>query len=122
MWGLFRSPEREARRLVRDARAVVEMAAAALPAPTTRAIASMAREHRDRALATVEAEPARREVLIGELRTRHREARRRRDDVELTAYTLVIIYLESLPLGARAADARATVDEFIASVENGLDA
>ncbi|MDH3411338.1 MAG: hypothetical protein OEM98_02515 [Gammaproteobacteria bacterium] len=50
---------------------------------------------------------------LDHFRRLHREARRRNAHTELTAYTLVIIYLRAQILGPACAPARAAIDAFL---------
>ena len=94
---LLDNPDREARRLNRDAPAIIESATRSFPSQRVRDIALATLEH------------------LGEAHehlSNHGEARRRMDQVALTAYTLVIIHLRAEALDDRAAPALEAIDAF----------
>ena len=109
---LLDSPEREARRLNRDAPAIIDSATKSFPVDRVRDIALMTIEHLDEAKAHLENHTESREQVLYRFRQLHGEARRRMDQVGLTAYTLVIISLRAEPLGELAAPARDAVEAF----------
>ncbi len=106
------APRRRARRLERDARTVVEMAAQTYRAPSTREIASRAAE----AIAgtdAVGADPDARERWHQRLRALHSEARRSQDQIGLSALTLAIIDLQARALGEDGRGAREVIGTFL---------
>ena len=105
--------KRAARRLDRDAAAIIETARAATSSSKMRATALRIRDDLEAAHARGGSDPSRYAPLVGHFRTQHREARRRRDDEALTALTLVIIYLRAETIGACAQPARERIDEFV---------
>lgn len=114
LWG----KAREARQLNRDAPVIIESARKDYPSEVVRGIALLVGEQLADARTVLEVNPARRRELIGRVQTKHREARRRIQQAELTAYTLAIIYLRAEPLGAAAAPARTAIDAFVAEWEH----
>lgn len=107
-------PAAEARRLGRDVHSILEatrlgqrQAVQARMALDTRE--ALAESHRRGG-----ADAQRYGPIIEHFRMRHREARGARDEVALTACTLVIIYLRAEQLGDAAAPARAAIDAFVA--------
>ena len=109
---LFDSPEREARRLNRDAPAIIDSAIRSFPIDRVRETAVMTLEQLGEAREHLENHTESREQVLYRFRQLHGEARRRMDQVGLTAYTLVIIYLRAEPLGDIAAPAREAIDAF----------
>ena len=105
--------QREARRLDRDAAAIIETAKSASESSRVRETVRRIRDDLEVAHERGGHDPLRYGPLLHHFRTQHREARRRRDDVALTALTLVIIYLRAETLGAGADSARNRIDEFI---------
>ena len=109
MWWF--DPRREAGRLARDAAAVIEAARAVSSSERMRDLALRTRDAIEIAHERGGGDPSRYAPLVDHFKTRHREARRRRDDAALTALTLIIIYLRAERLGADAA--RDRIDTFI---------
>ena len=106
-------PQREAGRLTRDARAIVEGAKAVSSTSKIREVALRVRDELEVAHARGGGDPSRYAPLVHHFRVQHREARRRCDDTALTALTLVIIYLRAETIGADAKAARDHIDAFI---------
>lgn len=111
---------REAARLDRDARTIIETARAVSRSERLRDIAIQVGNALRTAHARGGGDPARYAPLIDHFRTQHREARRRRDDGALTALTLVIIYLRAEKIGPDADPARASIDSFVSEWEHVL--
>lgn len=109
---LFYNPQREARRLNRDASAIIDSAIKSFPIEKVRDIALMTREHLGEAREHLEKHSEGRDQALYRFRQLHREARRRMDQVSLTAFTLVIIHLRAEPLGDSAQPALDAIDEF----------
>lgn len=109
---LFNNPDREATRLNRDAAAIIESARKSFPADRLREIALMTLDHLGEAREHLEKNRQSREQVLYRFKQLHGEARRRMDQVGLTAYTLVIISLRAAALGDMAAPAMAAIDEF----------
>ena len=105
----------EARQLNRDARAIVNAARAGYRPETQREMSVLT----GTTLATAHErggdDPAKYQPLINHFKMMHRDAKHARNQTQLTAYTLIIIYLRSEQMGDLAADARREVDEFIAA-------
>jgi len=109
---LFHNPKREAKRLNRDAATIIDSATRSFPIERVRDIAVMTLEHLSEADEHLQAHTEGREQVLYRFQSLHREARRRMDQVALTAYTLVIIRLRAQALGALCAPALAAIDEF----------
>lgn len=109
---LFDNPDREAKRLNRDAPVIIDSATRSLPVDRVRDVAVMTLEHLDEARPHLEAHADSREQVLYRFRQLHKEARRRMDQVALTAYTLIIIRLRAEALGERCAPALQAIDEF----------
>ena len=113
---------REAARLNRDARTIIETARAVSRSERLRDVAIQVGNALRTAHARGGGDPSRYAPLIDHFRTQHREARRRRDDGALTALTLVIIYLRAERIGPDAEPARASIDSFVSEWEHVLTA
>ena len=109
---LFANPEREAKRLNRDAVAIIDSAPKSMAALRVREIALMTLEHVNEAHTHIDEHGGGRDQVLYRFRQLHGEARRRMDQVGLTAYTLVIIHLRASALGELAQPALKTIDEF----------
>ena len=106
-------PQREARRLDRDAATIIEAAQSLPSSSKTRETALRISDELEVAHARGGDDPSRYTRLVEHFRNQHREARRRRDDAALTALTLVIIYLRAEMVGADADSARHRIDAFV---------
>lgn len=109
---LFDNPQRDARRLNRDAPAIIDSAAKSLAADRLREIALMTLEHLDETRKHLEEHGRSGDQVLYRYRQLHGESRRRMDQVGLTAYSLIIIHLRATALGAIAEPAREAIDEF----------
>jgi hypothetical protein len=110
---LFDSTAREIKRLNKDAPNIVEYARQCFRVETVRAIADTTRQHLERAHAHY---PGNREgwkQAVIDYERMHREARSGRDDVALTAFTLVLIYIRAEVQGEACRAARDAIDAFI---------
>lgn len=107
------SPEREARRLNRDAPAIVEQTTLGYPVARVRDVASATAEHLGRSREHLAEHPGARDDVLARFREIHRDARRRNDQVALTAITLAIIALRAEALGETARPAAAAVEAFV---------
>ena len=97
MFNLFGN-ERKAKRLKKDALTVIRSDEAAYPSPHLKSCATMVAEY----LAAILSVSAKTKAGPGSpiwLKEQHRDARRRRDQIQLTAATLSIIYLRARELG-----------------------
>ena len=123
---LFDNPEREAKRLNRDAPAIIDSATRSFPVDRVRDIAVMTLEHLGEVRDHLEAHAESREQVLYRFRQLHREARRRMDQVALTAYTLVIIHLRAEAIGSLCDPALEAIDTFTGqwahAVEDGPQA
>jgi hypothetical protein len=109
---LLDNPQREARRLNRDAPAIIESATRSMPVGRVREIALMTLEHVNASREHLDQHTQSREQMLYRFRQLHGDAKRRMDQVGLTAYTLVIIQLRAAALGEIAAPARQAIEEF----------
>lgn len=109
---LFDNPQREAKRLNRDAPAIIHSATESLPVGRVRAIALMTLEHVTDAREHLDKHTQSRDQMLYRFRQLHGDARRRMDQVGLTAYTLIIIQLRASALGEIAAPAVEAIEEF----------
>lgn len=109
---LLDNPDREARRLNRDAPAIIESATRSFPSRRVRDIALATLEHLGEAHEHLSNHSESRDQVLYRFRQLHGEARRRMDQVALTAYTLVIIHLRAEALDGRAAPALEAIDAF----------
>ena len=110
---LFDNPNREAKRLNRDAATVIDSATKAIPVDRVREIALMTLELLGEAHAHLDKHTQSRDQVLYRFRQLHGEARRRMDQVGLTAYTLIVIHLRAEALGDIAAPALEAIDDFI---------
>lgn len=115
MFSWFRkSPEREIKRLNKDAETIVEMTFQGFGSAAARDAAVQIRKYLDQAHELAVGDPPDYERFIAEYRLLHKDARDRHDQIRLTSLTLVIIYLRSEAFGAACAPARQAVDGFLA--------
>ena len=106
-------PQREASRLNRDALTIIEVAQHSSSSTKVRETALRIRNELEVAHTRGGDDPSRYAPLVDHFRGQHREARRRRDDIALTALTLVIIYLRAETIGTGAEPARERIDAFV---------
>ena len=110
---LFDSTAREIKRLNKDAPNIVEYALQCFRPDVVRGIADTTRQHLERAHSHY---PGNREgwkQAVIDYERMHREARSGRDDVALTAFTLVLIYIRAEVQGEACRAARDAIDAFI---------
>ena len=110
---LFNNPNREAKRLNRDAPTIIDSAIRSFPLHRVRDIALMTLESLAEARAHLDKHEQSRDQMLYRFQQLHGEARRRMDQVALTAYTLIIIRLRAETLGEIADPAGEVIDEFI---------
>ena len=113
MFGWLKSPARESRQLNRDAAAIIDMAQGTYRSELQRDIALLTRQGLDQVaeICAGDVECGRREV--DRFKTLHREARRQNNQVELTAYTLIIIHVRAQALAEASAPARECIEAFL---------
>jgi len=109
---LFNNPRRDAKRLNRDAPAIIDSASKSYAADRVREIALMTLEHLGKAQGHLQEHGQSRDQVIYRFQQLHGESRRRMDQIGLTVYTLVIIHLRAAALGDIADPAREAIDEF----------
>ena len=93
---------------------IIEYAHQCFRTETVRDSALLLREHLDRVHAIYKDDTLGPKRAIVEYQTLHGEARRRHDDVALTAYSLLMIYVRAEVQGDPCAPARQAIDELIA--------
>ncbi len=113
MFRLFYSKSREIRQLNRDAPLVIESARQSYRTELIRDIAVLVHRRLREAQENCAQDEACLERAIAHFRRLHGEARRKTEHVELTAYTLIIIYLRGVILGETCATARDAIDAFL---------
>ncbi len=119
MFGLFGDRSKgEIRRLNRDAGDIIEYARQSFRTETVRDAALLTAEHLARAHKLFEPEVIGIKRGIDEYKRLHSDARRKRDDAALTAFTLVQIYLRAEIHGQACKPARDAIDQFIADWEH----
>ena len=119
MFGLFRNRSKgEIRRLNKDAGDIIEYACQSFRTKTVRDAALMTAEHLARAHDIFESGVIGLKRGIDEYKRLHNEARRKRDDAALTAFTLVQIYLRAEIQGEACKPACDAIDQFIADWEH----
>ncbi len=113
MFGLFGDrKEKEIKRLNTDARVILDHARQTFRPETVRDIAHLTAEHLDRARKVFEPNAIGLKRAIVEYERLHQEARQHRQDVALSAFTLVLIYLHAEVQGEACQPARDTIDGF----------
>lgn len=113
MFGLFHSKAREIRQLNRDAPAIIENARESYRSERIRDIAVLVHQKIREAETHCGKDVACLRRALDHFRKLHREARRKNEHVELTAYTLIIVYLRAGLIGQECAPARAAIDGFL---------
>jgi len=103
----------EARQLNRDARAIINAARIGYRPETQREMSVLTGTTLATAHERGGADPAKYQPLIDHFKMMHRDAKSARNQTQLTAYTLIIIYLRAQQLGDIAAQAREEIDQFI---------
>jgi len=103
----------EARQLNRDARAIINAARIGYRPETQREMSVLTGTTLATAHERGGADPAKYQPLIDHFKMMHRDAKTARNQTQLTAYTLIIIYLRAQQLGDIATDARNEIDQFI---------
>lgn len=115
MFGLFgNKTERDIRQINKAALEIIEYAHQCFRTETVRDCALLLREHLDRVHAVYKDDPVGPKRAIAEYQNLHQEARRRRDDAALTAYSLLMIYVRAEVQGDPCAPARHAMDELMA--------
>ncbi len=110
--------ERDAKQLNRDAPLIIEQAYETLPGPRIHEVAVTTAEHIRRAYKNYGTKHIDFKRALQDYRGLHRDARRRGDQMALSAMTLVIIYLRAELAGPAADPARAAIDDFIGGSES----
>ncbi len=122
MFGLFgNKSEREARRLNRDAPVIIEHARQTFRGDRLRNIALRTAEHLERVHKVFEPNAIGLKRAILEYKRLHLEARNQHDEVSLSAFTLVLIYIRAEALGEAGGPAVHTIDDFIAEWEHARE-
>ncbi len=86
-----------------------------------RDIALLMAEHFDRVEEVYSGDPLGPKRAIAEYESLHKEARRRRDDVALTAFTLMLIYQRAEVQGEACQPARDAIKQFMADWAHAAD-
>ena len=116
IFGLFENKtEREAKQLNKDAALIIEQAEQLYAPLRLRQTAKIIAEFIERAHVRYGTDKIDLKRAHFDYRNLHKEARRKNDQVGLSAMTLVIIYLRAEMTGAGADPARAAIDAFIAT-------
>ncbi len=122
MFGLFGDKtEREVKRLNKDGPELVEFTYQTFRSELIRSVALLTRQHIDRAHDIYGTDAIDLKRAITEYQTFHREAKQSRDQVALTALTLVLIHLRAQLQGAACGPARAAIDGFMAEWAHAAD-
>ncbi len=106
-------PERKSRQLQRDARAIIDADTRTYTEAHLHAIAESAAQTLTQIREAADNAPRARFELVARIKERHREARRRGDQVGLSAMSLTIIYLQAEKQGELGAPARRIIDDFL---------
>ena len=122
MFGLFGGRSKgEIRRLNKDAPGVIDYAYQSFRTETVRDVALLMAEHLDRVEEVYGGDPLGPKRAIVEYESLHKEARRRRDDVALTAFTLMLIYQRAEVQGEACQPARDAIKQFMADWAHTAD-
>ena len=122
MFGLFGDKTaREVKRLNKDGPELVEFTYQTFRSELIRSIALLTREHIDRAHRIYGTQAIDLKRAKAEYQNFHQEAKRSRDSVALTTFTLVLIYLRAQLQGAACGPARAAIDGFMAEWAHAAD-
>ena len=114
MFGLFgNKTKREIRQLNKDAPKIIEYSYQSLGTETVRDAALMTAEHLERVRQVYKDDPLGPKRAIVEYNTHLKEAVRRHDDMAMTAFTLVLIYVRAELQGEACAPARQAIDDFM---------
>ena len=108
------------RRLNKDAPLIIDYARQTTRPDKIREIARITAEHLDRAHRIFEPTPIGLKRALLEYRRLHTEARRQRDDVSLSAFTLVLIYIRAEDMGEDCRPALDTIDSFLGEWEHTI--
>ena len=109
--GVFK--QRQSRQLNRDASVIIEQAEKMFAEKTLSKIAAIVSKEKQRAHEVFGQKPVDLRRAHYEYRKLHKEARRRNNQAELTAMTLVIIHLRAAIAGTDALPARTSIENFI---------
>ncbi|MDD9876431.1 MAG: hypothetical protein OXR84_03205 [Magnetovibrio sp.] len=113
IFGLFGDKtESEARQLNRDAPLIIEQSEQTYPPTRLRDMAEMIVEFIERAHVRYGTQEIDLKRAHHDYKSLHKEARRKNDQIELSAMTLVIIYIRAEIAGPLAAPAREAIDAF----------
>ena len=105
--------QRQSRQLNRDASVIIEQAETMFVGSTLSKIAATVSTEMQRAHDVFGQKPVDLQRAHYEYRKHHKEARRRNNQAELTAMTLVIIHLRADIAGIDALPARTSIEQFI---------
>ena len=119
MFGLFGDKtQKKARRLNRAAPVIIEHARQTFRGNMLRDIALRTAEHLERVHKVFESNAIGLKRAILEYKRLHQEARSQRDEVSLSAFTLVLIYIRAEALGEAGRPAVDTINDFIGEWEH----
>ena len=107
--------EREAKQLNRDAPVIIAQAEQLYAPARLRTMAKIIEEYIERGYKRYGTEPIDLKRAHYDFRTLHKEARRKNDQVSLSAMTLVIIHIRAEIAGPKADPARAAINAFTAT-------
>ena len=113
MLNIFNSKERQARRLNRDADAIIEADSRNHDQIRLQKIAQQTNEYLQQAQERLKNDPDGDYRNLAHLETEHKKARRQPNQLALSAATLAIIYLRAEKLGDDCKPALNAIEEFI---------
>ncbi|MEM7249875.1 MAG: hypothetical protein AAF493_00535 [Pseudomonadota bacterium] len=116
LFGLF-GVAGEIRSLRRDSGAVIEDAKGRFDEDRLRTMATEIRRHIDEGREWLQRPNMGLENVLTHFKSEHRDARRTQRDVDLSVFTLVIIYFRSEQIGSEADDSKRAVEAFVAEWE-----
>jgi hypothetical protein len=117
MPGLFRSffptPERTGQRLHRDAIAIIDSDQRNGSTEYLNRVHELTRKELDNLKSRLSKDPDNPKSITYDIKQKHQEARRHRDNALLTATTLALIYQQANELGEPGHNAIAVIDNFL---------
>jgi|TARA_B110000438_G_C15622488_1_gene567194 hypothetical protein len=113
--------KREVQGLNKDAQLIIEYAEQTTRPERVLEISRLTSLHLEHAIKIFGTTPIGLKRTIDEYKRLHNEARRQRDDISLSAFTLVQIYIRSKAVGKDCQPAIETIDTFMKRSEQTLD-
>ena len=118
MLGWFFGKAADIRQLNRDSKSILRFTREGYSADRQGKVALALRKALADAESRLDDAGEERKAVVSRLKNYHRDARRTRNDMNLTAYTLAIIYVQAEGLGEGAMQALTAIDGFLADWEH----